>query len=281
MPDTTADELVRAARPQEALGLLQARVRQDAADPKARLFLAQLLAVLGQWDRAEAQLAVCGTLDASTLGLVATYRAALQAEQQRARVFRGEARALVHADAAQDAVPPAWAQAMAQALEDEAQGRPGAAARRAQALEEAPATPGRLDGEAFAWLADADSRLGPMLEVIEGERYSWVPMQSLAAVRIGAPQDLRDLVWLPARLLGTDGTDRAVLLPTRYAGTPETGEGELQMARRTEWNALSDDQWQGRGQRVLVSDRSERGLLEVREIVFERPDEAEARVGAP
>ena len=35
---------------------------------------------------------------------------------------------------------------------------------RARAFEAAPASAGSIDGKAFEWIADADSRLGPVLE---------------------------------------------------------------------------------------------------------------------
>ncbi len=53
-----AQELLKSGKPGEALASLQQEVRGNAADPKLRVFLFQLLCVLGQWDRALTQLAV-------------------------------------------------------------------------------------------------------------------------------------------------------------------------------------------------------------------------------
>ena len=55
--------LVAAGRPREALAALQGQVRSHPSDPKLRVFLFQLLSVLGQWDRAHTQLNVVAELD--------------------------------------------------------------------------------------------------------------------------------------------------------------------------------------------------------------------------
>ena len=46
-----------------------------------------------------------------------------------------------------------------------------AAELRDQAFEAAPETSGRIDGQEFAWIADADSRLGRTLEAIVNGNY--------------------------------------------------------------------------------------------------------------
>ena len=37
---------------------------------------------------------------------------------------------------------------------------------RSRAFDEAPTASGDIDGQAFAWISDADSRLGPVLEAV-------------------------------------------------------------------------------------------------------------------
>src|SRR5688500_16218173 len=86
----TAEELVAAGDPQAALTALQDEVRRRASDAKLRVFLFQLLAVVGQWQRALTQLQVCGELDAGTLAMVATYREAIRCEAVREAVFEGK-----------------------------------------------------------------------------------------------------------------------------------------------------------------------------------------------
>ena len=55
-----------------ALAELQNEVRREPAQPKHRIFLFQLLSVLGQWDRALTQLNVVRDLDPGALEMVQT-----------------------------------------------------------------------------------------------------------------------------------------------------------------------------------------------------------------
>ena len=86
----TAQELLREGQLDEALAALQQEIRQSPADAKLRVFLFQLLAVQGQWDRALTQLSVVGELDALALPMVQTYREAIRCEVLRSEVFAGK-----------------------------------------------------------------------------------------------------------------------------------------------------------------------------------------------
>src|SRR6185369_1940944 len=69
------------------LAQLQSDVRRQPADGKLRVFLAQLLMVSGDWDRAVTQLSVAAELDAGALPMLHAYSAAIQCERLRADVF--------------------------------------------------------------------------------------------------------------------------------------------------------------------------------------------------
>ncbi len=107
----TAQALVAAGDPQGALQRLQQDVRAHAGDPKLRIFLFQLLCVLGQWQRALSQLQTCGELDAGALAMVATYREALQCEAVREAVLAGKTTPHVFGR------PQAWVPLLAEALQ--------------------------------------------------------------------------------------------------------------------------------------------------------------------
>jgi len=257
----TAQEFVAAGDPQSALQLLQQQVREKPGDAKLRIFLFQLLCVLGQWERAMAQLDVCGQLDAGTLAMVNTYREAIKCEAVRGAVFAGKTTPVVFGQ------PAAWVAMLIEALSQDAQGHSEQAQRlRADAFEQAPATAGSLNGEAFDWIADADSRVGPVLEAVLNGRYTWVPFSVLSAITVEAPEDLRDMVWAPVHLTFSNGGDSVALVPTCYPGTREQQDGKLKLARATEWLPCGPDQYAGLGQRILSTSSAELGLLEAREI---------------
>jgi type VI secretion system protein ImpE len=262
--NATAQALLTAGQPQAALAALEQQVRSAPSDAKLRVFLFQLLAVVGQWQRALTQLQVCGELDASALAMVATYREAVQCEAVREAVFAGKT--LPHVFGR----PQAWVAWQAEALAADARGdAQGASRLRARALEAAPATAGTLDGKAFEWIADGDSRLGPALEAVINGRYCWVPFAALAKVSIEAPVDLRDMVWAAAQLEFSNGGATVALLPVRYVGTAQAEDDALRLARRTDWHELAPDQYSGLGQRMLVTSTQEVGLLETRELLLE------------
>ena len=260
---STASDLVAQGDPEAALVELQKEVRAKAADPKLRVFLFQLLCVLGQWPRALNQLKVCGELDAGALAMVNTYREAVQCEAVRESVFAGKTLPHVFGK------PQAWVALLAQALQVEAAGDSmGAHRLRQQAMEEAPVSSGQLNAQPFEWIADADSRLGPVLEAVINGRYCWVPFSALSKAKFDAPEDLRDLVWLPAHLELANGGEVVALVPSRYPGSGMEPDALLRMARKTEWVEMAEGQYRGLGQRMLITSTAEVGLLDARDLTL-------------
>jgi type VI secretion system protein ImpE len=268
----TPQELIRDGQLADALGALQDMVRKDASNPKHRIFLFQLLAVMGDWKRALAQLNVAGELDASTLAMVQTYREAIQCEALRGEIFSGARAPLVFGE------PPAWLALLLEALKFDAAGDARrAAAARAEAFDAAPACAGSIDGAPFAWLADADQTLGPVLEAVVNGRYFWIPMTRILQIDIEAPADLRDTVWTPASFTWTNGAQTVGLIPTRYPDTVRDGDDALRLARRTDWIEDGPHAGRGLGQRMLVTDAGEYALMDVRSIAFDPVDPAGAQ----
>jgi type VI secretion system protein ImpE len=127
-----------------------------------------------------------------------------------------------------------------------------------------------LNGESFEWIADADERLGPVLEVILEGRYYWVPFCRIRKIFIESATDLRDLVWIPAQFVWENGGRASGHIPTRYPGTERCADGLLKLARKTEWEMAGDFNI-GFGQRLLATDTSEYPLLEIRTIELDVP----------
>jgi type VI secretion system protein ImpE len=136
----------------------------------------------------------------------------------------------------------------------------------ARAFDAAPEVSGQLDGQAFSWIADADSRLGPVIEACVNGRYYWVPFSRLSRVVFDPPEDLRDCVWMPAQLMFSNGGETVALVPTRYPGSESSSDGAICLARKTEWQDAGNERWFGLGQRVLATDQGEHDLMTVRSI---------------
>jgi type VI secretion system protein ImpE len=262
-----AEEILREGRLAEALEQLQSQVRDDPADAKLRVFLFQLLSVTAQWQRALTQLNVLRELDAASLPMVHAYGEALRCEVLREEIFAGRRSPLVFGD------PEPWIARMVEALSRGAEGRHEEAARlREEALEAAEPSSGSIDARDFEWIADADPRLGPLLEVIVNGRYYWVPFRRIRRIRLEAPDDLRDLVWLPAQFTWANAGEAVGLIPSRYPGATSDADPEILLAHRTEWASPASDVYLGLGQRMLVTDRDEHPLLEAREVELANQD---------
>lgn len=265
-----AEQCLQQGRLEEALAELQGEVRKSPADPKLRVFLFQLLSVLGQWERALTQLQVAGELDAANLLMAQMYREAIRCELFRAQVFAGKQSPLVFGD------PAPWIAFLVEALRLDADGRCAEAeVLRATAFEQAPATAGSANGHVFDWIADADSRLGPVLEAIVNGRYYWIPFQCINRLEIEVPADLRDVVWMPAQFTWSNGGGASGLIPSRYAGTESAEDPLLKLSRRSEWQELGGGAFKGLGQRILATNQDDYALMDVREIRLE-PAKGEA-----
>lgn len=275
MSDHDSAQLLRSANPAAALTALTEQVRARPADFKLRVFLAQLLCVLGQWERALKQLDVAANLDALAVPMKQVYGEAVRGEGLRAAVFAGQHTPMIFGQ------PDQWLALLIESLLQRRRGQAEAAERlRARAFDAAPASAGQIDGTPFAWLADADMRLGPVLEAYFNGRYYWVPFARLTRIRIEAPEDLRDCVWMPAHLDFENGGETLALIPTRYEGSEFDADGAVQLARKTEWRELAPGVWAGSGQRVFSSDAGEYALMDVREIVFDPPPQASSPSGS-
>jgi type VI secretion system protein ImpE len=256
-----AEESLRDGRLQDALTELQDQVRKDPGNARYRVFLFQLLCVLGDWSRARDQLKILPDLDANSLALVHVYGPAITCELLRREVFAGARTPLLLGE------PLPWMALLLQALAASAQGRHTEARRvRADALEQAQAVSGTVDGQEFEWIADADPRLGPVCEAVIDGSYYWVPFERIRSLGLEAPSDLRDFVWIPANLVFTNGGETAALLPSRYPGSEADPDGQIRLARKTEWDEVAPEIFHGRGQRMLTTDSSEYALLNVRRI---------------
>jgi type VI secretion system protein ImpE len=268
---TPAEQALRDGDLPRALKLLTEQVRAKPQDAKLRVFMFQLLCVVGQWDRALNQLNVSLELDASTLPMVQTYREAIACETLRMQVFKGQKVPMLFGE------PENWTALFIEAMLRDGRGEPGAAAQlREQALEQAPTSRGQIDGQPFEWIADADTRLGPMLEVVINGKYYWLPWNRLTQVDIDPPQDLRDAVWMPAHFQFTNGGEVVGLIPTRYPDTDLQVGDRLSLARSTDWRETSPGFCVGLGQRLIVTDQAEFGLMDLRSVTIEGED----RVGA-
>jgi type VI secretion system protein ImpE len=256
-----AEQSLKGGDPVAALAQLQEQVRAKPADAKLRIFLFQLLCVLGRWERALSQLDVASGLDPEALAMAKTYGDAVRCEAVRGDVFEGKKSPMIFGQ------PEQWLALLIESLLLAGRGEHERSQQlRSKAFDEAPPSQGEIDGRPFSWISDADSRLGPVLEAVINGRYYWVPFSRLIKVQIEPPEDLRDMVWMPAHLQFENGGESVALIPTRYPGSETSEDGLIALARKTVWEEMAPDSHRGLGQRIIATDTADVPLMEIRAI---------------
>lgn len=256
-----AATLLKSGDLEGALAALQTEIRAKPQDPKLRIFLFQLLCVIGDWKRAITQLKLCAELDPKATTMAQTYREGIICEVLREKVFSGQKEPLVFGE------PQEWIALLLNSLKLLAEGRGDeAAALREKAFEAAPTTSGTLNDEPFDWIADADMRLGPLLEIVVNGRYFWMPFTAIREIRAEAPGDLRDAVWTGVNLTLKNGGEVVGLIPTRYAGTAQSGSNAEKLARATSWAEAGGGCFIGSGQRLLTTAGGDVALMDLRKL---------------
>jgi type VI secretion system protein ImpE len=259
-------ELIAEGRLSEARAQLTADVKATPSNTGKRTLLFQVLAFLGEWEKADRHLDMIASLDPSseTGGLV--YRNLLAAEKRRADVFR--------AKRLPDFLSPvpAYVETWLVALDKAASGRPNEAADLIGPAEDGR-TPlqGTVNGQTFLGFSDTDTILGPFLELMMHDRYIWVPFDAVAELSVSAPATLLDLLWIQARLTTWEGLNVQGYLPVLYPGSPLHEDEQVRLGRRTEWIAAGDSLARGAGQHVYQAGESDVPLLEIREVAFLQP----------
>lgn len=235
-----AEALLRAGKLDEAVDTLTAELREDPLDSKRRTFLFELLCFSGDYGRAEKQLDALSEENQERAMGVLLYRAALHAEKTRHELFENKN------------FP----------TNGDARGK----------------VSGTLNGKPFTSLADADSRVGPRLEVYAGGDYLWVRLEHVASIEIEPPKRLRDLLWIPAKLRtgpAFQGQDLGeVLLPALCPFTWQHPDDNVRLGRSTEWCEDEAGEVAPYGLKMLAVDGQETALLEVRKLEINLPEQS-------
>ncbi len=216
----------------EAQNELTAFLREHPSEVAERTFLFELLCFSGDYDRAEKQLAALTNDDPKTEMGAILYRSALHGERTRHRVFENQ-----------------------------------------EFSKDQPASsPGKLNGEDFRSVKDADPDLGARLEVFAAGAYLWIPFEHIASVEMGAPTRLRDTLWGTA-LVRTGPAFKGrelgeVLIPAVYPFSWKHSDESAWLGRTTQWAADEEGKEYPSGQRVWLVDDREVPFLEVRSLEF-------------
>lgn len=263
---TSLHTLLRDKGIAQAIADTERSIRAEPTAPTHRWLLFQLLCLTGDWARARTLLpAAAHAVAPSKTGAASVamlYEQLITAEQARDQVFAGLSAPAFLGQA------PAWALSLVEALAIESLGDQAAAdARREAGLADAPSVKGWTDKGAFEWLADADSRLGPVCELMHEGQYFWVPMDEVSAIFLPEPNRIADLVWTPVSLSLVNGQTLQAHMPARYAGSEHASDA-ARLGRETLWREQGSTGTFGIGQKMWMHDAGELALHDVRECHF-------------
>lgn len=223
----SAKELYQAGKLDAAIQAVIAELRDNPGDARRRTFLFELLCFAGEYDRAAKHLAVLASEGPDAATGALLYQAALAAEQTRREMFT------------KAEFPPAL---------------PPEAIR------------GKINGQPFESLEDADPRIGARFEIFAAGDYMWLPLMHVASIQMEAPKRLRDLLWAPALVrTGPSFQDREfgeVLTPVLSPFTFRHPDDAVRLGRSSVWS--EEDGGIPYGQKMLLVDGEEFPLLELR-----------------
>lgn len=261
---TTPTELYQAGRLQAAIDAQIQDVKAHPADHGKRLFLFELLAFAGEWDRARRQVeAVSYPNDLALEAAVSSYKKIVDAEDHRRRVFRDGVMPEFLIPA------PEWVFLRLQAVAA-MKGGNAAEARDLLAKSDEAAKPvaGTLNGKPVEGVRDCDDVFGPVLEVFAHGGYFWVPLEQVDAITGLPPKFPRDLIWFPVKLSVKNGPAGDAFIPCLYPGTGTAVDDAIRLGRATDWTAPDDGPVRGSGLRQILAGEDPVAVPEVRELLL-------------
>jgi type VI secretion system protein ImpE len=257
---STATELFKAGKLQDAIAAQIQVVKSNPADHARRLFLFELLAFAGDLERAERQIDAVKYDDPELDLAVRGYRKLLETERARRLLFRQGLKPEFLID------PPDYVRLHLEAVDCLRDNRAGEAKELLdQAAAAAPIVGGQLNGKAVDHLRDADDLFGNILEVMAHGKYYWVPLEQVAAIVMNPPRFPRDLLWAPARLEMREGLAGEVFLPALYPGSHEHADDQIKLGRATDWSGEDGNPVLGVGLRLFLAGEDTVALPEWRE----------------
>ena len=265
-------DLLAGGRLADAVAQASARVRTAPSDHAARTLLAELLCLQGEFDRAEAQLAVVAQQTVDRPVAIARLRHLIRAAVAREAWF---------AEGAVPSLTEAPTPLQRLAIELAVATREGDAGRAASLLEQAeaarPKISGVADGVTFDDWRDACDRCAWFFDILTQDGgYIWIDPATVAGLRFTPAARPIDLLWREARMALRDGRVAEIVVPAQYPGLSAGAAGGTEdvhrLAQQTDWRNLPGGASAGVGQRLWLMGDEGRGLLDVVDITFAAPD---------
>jgi type VI secretion system protein ImpE len=260
----TPNELYEAGKLGEAIEALSQELRKHSLETGSRVFLAELLCVVGELERADTQLDLLVDQTPENAVGIAQFRQLIRAEQARRQFFE-ESRLPELVEPPSDLLK-LYLKASVSLLDGDAD-----EARRLleQAENERPQPKGTWNGADFDDLRDLDDLTAGVLEVLTCTgKYYWIPLDRVSRLQFVPPACPRDLLWREARLDSAGGLEGQVFVPAIYHTTAVADE-TVRLGRRTDWTGSEGGPVRGLGQRMFLVGGEALGVMTLEELVID------------
>lgn len=223
-----------AGRLTEAIADLGAELRKQPSSVKLRTFLFELLCFAGEFDRAEKQLDILVEQDARMQLGVTLYKSLLRAHRQREQFFETDVEI---------------------------------------AEEDQLVSPVRINGKSYERCEDEDPRIASSFEIYLDGVYARIPYREVEQIEIEAPSNLRDLLWIPAKISWKTESPFAgkaphAFLPALAPGSWYHKDDAVRLGRLSLMHQTESGELVPYGAKLLLCGNEEIPLLEVRELAF-------------
>lgn len=264
MAGPTASELYASGDLQGAVGAATDRVKRHPTDQNARGFLAELLCITGDLERADKQLDVLSNQAPAAAPGIALFRQLVRAEMAR-QEFYSEGRIPEFLNEPGDLLKRHLeASILLREGQVEQAGKVLAAAEEARLP-----TPVTSGGVAFDDFRDLDDLTACFFEVLTTTgKYYWVPIDQVDSIEFHPPERSRDLLWRRARMVVRGGPDGEVFIPAVYVDPGRTASDRARLGRLTEWSGEDGEPVRGVGQRTFLVGEEARPIMELETLEF-------------
>ena len=240
-----------------------AMVKANPTDGSARIFLFELSAFAGDWERAKRQLDVIGHQDTTAMIGSKIYEQCIIAEGKRADFFSKGAKPEFLS------TPPDYIYGLLTAnnrvIEDNLT---EARDFLDKAENERPAFACQINGKDAEDFRDYNDLTSSILEVIIKDSYVWVPFEQIEKITFSAPKSLRDHFWLQAALETDNGTNGDVFIPALYNNSWRSGNDKVRLGKVTDWRDIGEDIYVGEGTKLFATGSEHKTILDLETIEF-------------
>jgi type VI secretion system protein ImpE len=255
--------LIQEGNLSDARSQLVAAVKSSPADQRSRTLLFQVLAYMGEWDKAIRHLEIIAAQDSTRQTGIQVYLNLIQAEIERIQVTQNKRQSAFLPES------PAYLEQYETACQKLDTQEFQTAERIFKEIDsQRPFVSGTLNGKDFNGFRDTDTRLSFFLEAFVHERYVRVPFEFLRELSLPKPQTFLDLLWTSAQITTWDGLTLNCFLPVLYPESFRHEDDRLKRGRMTDWMNLGKGFYQGVGQHVFQVGEKDIGILEIQKAVF-------------